>query len=258
MSLQSAHRQVKQAMFSCGTVICGRLTTPSCFAGGILVPVRLCAYIQIRDPAKIVQPAGIGTAGGLGRNPHHEPPCDIRTPTAMASNTTVVGGAVVYSGNAPGTWPARIPARLSLTPAVCPCAVRTWQATAWSVSSPAGALPRRLVQDYPDSGISWHAIGCYYYATAQYDAARNYFGKATQLAPRHAPAWIAYGHAFAAQDESDQALAAYRTAARLFPGLHQPVLGMGREYQHMNNHMLAEQMYLQVRLGCMMVAVRFW
>lgn len=48
------------------------------------------------------------------------------------------------------------------------------------------------------------------------------------------------------QDESDQALAAYRTAARLFPGLHQPVLGMGREYQHMNNYMLAEQMYLQV------------
>ena len=53
------------------------------------------------------------------------------------------------------------------------------------------------------------------------------------------------------QDESDQALAAYRTAARLFPGLHQPVLGMGREYQHMNNYMLAEQMYLQVpTLSC--------
>lgn len=110
-------------------------------------------------------------------------------------------------------------------------------------------LPYRLVHDYPDSGIAWHAIGCYYYATAQYDAARNFFGRATVLAPRHAPAWIAYGHAFAAQDESDQALAAYRTAARLFPGLHQPVLGMGREYQHMNNHMLAEQMYLQVRPG---------
>lgn len=104
----------------------------------------------------------------------------------------------------------------------------------------------RLVRDYPDNGIAWHAVGCYYYATAQYDAARRFFGKATQLAPRHAPAWIAYGHAFAAQDESDQALAAYRTAARLFPGLHQPVLGMGREYQHMNNPMLAEQMYLQV------------
>jgi hypothetical protein len=43
-------------------------------------------------------------------------------------------------------------------------------------------------------------------------------------------------------------LAAYRTAARLFPGLHQPVLGMGRENRHMNSYMLAEQMYLQVSI----------
>lgn len=107
----------------------------------------------------------------------------------------------------------------------------------------------RLVQDYSESGVAWYAVGCYYLSTGQYDAARRFFGKATQLSPRYAPAWIAYGHAFAAQDESDQALAAYRTAARLFPGLHEPVLGMGREYQHMNNHMLAEQMFLQV-LSC--------
>lgn len=32
-----------------------------------------------------------------------------------------------------------------------------------------------------------------------------------------------------------QAMAAYRTAARLFPGLHLPVLGMGMEYSAMNN-----------------------
>jgi anaphase-promoting complex subunit 6 len=109
----------------------------------------------------------------------------------------------------------------------------------------------RLVQDYSESGVAWYAVGCYYLSTGQYDAARRFFGKATQLSPRYAPAWIAYGHAFAAQDESDQALAAYRTAARLFPGLHEPVLGMGREYQHMNNHLLAEQMFLQV-LSCLL------
>ena len=107
----------------------------------------------------------------------------------------------------------------------------------------------RLVQDHGESGIAWYAVGCYYLATGQADAARRFFGKATHLSPRHAPSWLAYGHAFAAQDESDQALAAYRTAARLFPGLHEPVLGMGREYQHMNNHMLAEQMLLQVCFG---------
>jgi anaphase-promoting complex subunit 6 len=107
-------------------------------------------------------------------------------------------------------------------------------------------LTRRLVSDHPESGQAWYAVGCYYLSTGQFDAARRFFGKATQLDPRHAHSWLAYGHAFAAQDESDQALAAYRTAARLFPGLHQPLLGMGREYQHMNNHLLAEQMYLQV------------
>lgn len=44
-----------------------------------------------------------------------------------------------------------------------------------------------------------------------------------------------------------QAMAAYRTAARLFPGLHLPLTGMGMEYQRMNNLHLAEQMFLQVR-----------
>ncbi len=44
-----------------------------------------------------------------------------------------------------------------------------------------------------------------------------------------------------------QAMAAYRTAARLFPGLHLPLIGMGMEYQRMNNLHLAEQMFWQVR-----------
>lgn len=34
--------------------------------------------------------------------------------------------------------------------------------------------------------------------------ARRYFGKATALDRGFAPAWVAFGHAFAAQDESDQ------------------------------------------------------
>jgi anaphase-promoting complex subunit 6 len=38
-------------------------------------------------------------------------------------------------------------------------------------------------------------------------------------------------------------MAAYRTASRLFPGLHLPLLGMGMEYQRMNNTHLAEQMF---------------
>ncbi|EXB30035.1 Anaphase-promoting complex subunit 6 [Morus notabilis] len=42
--------------------------------------------------------------------------------------------------------------------------------------------------------------------------------KATSLDGTFPPAWIGYGNAFAAQEEGDQAMSAYRTAARLFPG----------------------------------------
>jgi anaphase-promoting complex subunit 6 len=52
------------------------------------------------------------------------------------------------------------------------------------------------------------------------------------------------------QDESDQALAAYRTAARLFPGLHTPLLGMGCAYQRMNNLGLCERCFLQAHAMC--------
>jgi tetratricopeptide (TPR) repeat protein len=45
-------------------------------------------------------------------------------------------------------------------------------------------------------------------------------------------------------------MAAYRTAARLFPGLHQPYLGMGMEYQRMNNLHLAEHMFKQAHKIC--------
>ena len=44
-------------------------------------------------------------------------------------------------------------------------------------------------------------------------------------------------------------MAAYRTAHRLFPGLHAPLMGMGQEYQRMNNLGLAEQCFSQVCEG---------
>ncbi len=47
--------------------------------------------------------------------------------------------------------------------------------------------------------------------------------------------WIAFGHCFAAQNESDQAMAAYRTAARLFPGCYIANLCIGMEYLRTNN-----------------------
>jgi Flp pilus assembly protein TadD len=42
--------------------------------------------------------------------------------------------------------------------------------------------------------------------------------KATGLDGTFPPAWFGTGIAYAAQEEGDQAMAAFRTAARLFPG----------------------------------------
>lgn len=87
-----------------------------------------------------------------------------------------------------------------------------------------------LVDREPKSGVSWMAVGYYYFACGKPEVARRFLQKATTLNSRLAPAWVAFGHAFGAQDESDQAMAAYRTASRLFPGAQMPMLFMGMEY----------------------------
>lgn len=47
-----------------------------------------------------------------------------------------------------------------------------------------------------------------------------------------------------------QAMAAYRMAARLFPGLHHPLLGMGAQYIAMGNLPLAERVLLSTYDMC--------
>lgn len=44
------------------------------------------------------------------------------------------------------------------------------------------------------------------------------YSKATSLEGTFLSAWIGQGNAYAALEEGDQAMLAYRTAARLFPG----------------------------------------
>ncbi|KAH7624830.1 hypothetical protein Ndes2526B_g00197 [Nannochloris sp. 'desiccata'] len=112
------------------------------------------------------------------------------------------------------------------------------------------SLGHTLIKAQPQRAASWYAAGCYYFCTAQYASSRHYFAKATSLDRYFAPAWIGFAQAFAAQDETDQAMAAFRTASRLFPGLHIPLLGMGLEYIRMNNLALAEQMLLRAYRRC--------
>lgn len=87
-----------------------------------------------------------------------------------------------------------------------------------------------LIDRDPRNGVSWLAVGYYYFACGKPEVARRFLQKATTLNARLASAWVAFGHAFGAQDESDQAMASYRTASRLFPGAQLPMLFMGMEY----------------------------
>jgi len=110
------------------------------------------------------------------------------------------------------------------------------------------SLAHQLVEEYPQQAVSWFGVGCYYHMVGDFESARRFFSKATTLNHRFAPAWVGFGHAFAAQDESDQAMAAYRTASRLFPGSHIPWLGIGMEYLRTNHLPLALQYIKQAQL----------
>ncbi|KAL5564884.1 hypothetical protein UlMin_028048 [Ulmus minor] len=107
-----------------------------------------------------------------------------------------------------------------------------------------------LVKDYPQKALSWFAVGCYYYCIKKYDQSRRYFSKATSLDGTFPPALIGYGNAFAAQEEGDQAMSAYRTAARLFPGCHLPTLYIGMEYMRTRSFKLAEKFFMQAKTIC--------
>uniref|UniRef100_V5E3A5 Anaphase control protein cut9 n=2 Tax=Kalmanozyma brasiliensis (strain GHG001) TaxID=1365824 RepID=V5E3A5_KALBG len=100
-------------------------------------------------------------------------------------------------------------------------------------------LAHRLTELQPESPISWYAVGTWYTTTRRWVEARRYFSKASLLDPRFAPGWIAYGHTFALEGESDQAIIAYSTAARLFPQSHLPKLFVGMEHLHQDNLSLA-------------------
>lgn len=97
------------------------------------------------------------------------------------------------------------------------------------------------VKERPGSASSWYAVGAYYYCSKQYEKASMYMQKATNTDPGILEAWMGLAHARAAQDESDRALATYRTALRLFPGSHYPCVGIAMEYLRTSKIDLAEQ-----------------
>lgn len=108
-------------------------------------------------------------------------------------------------------------------------------------------LAHDLVDIRPDLAVSWFAVGCYYFLKGKTDPARRYLGKATSLDRLFGPAWLAYGHSFAVENEHDQAMAAYFKASQLMKGCHLPLLYIGLECGLTNNNKLAEKFFSQAQ-----------
>jgi anaphase-promoting complex subunit 6 len=108
----------------------------------------------------------------------------------------------------------------------------------------------QLVQAYPDRAVAWFSVGVYYLLTGKPEAARRFFAKAVSLDPAFAAAWVGVGHCFSAQDDNEQALTAYRSATRLFPTSHLPLLFIGMEYLRTSSLSLADQFLRRAEALC--------
>lgn len=108
-------------------------------------------------------------------------------------------------------------------------------------------LAHKLVDLYPEMALAWFAVGCYYYTIGKSDQARRYLAKATALDRLFGPAWLAYGHSFAVENEHDQAMAAYFKASQLMKGCHLPLLYIGLECGLTNNTKLADKFFQQAQ-----------
>ncbi|KAF4649746.1 Anaphase-promoting complex subunit, partial [Perkinsus chesapeaki] len=86
----------------------------------------------------------------------------------------------------------------------------------------------------------WYAAGMYHHAAAlqaggnfaqaHRESARRFLARALEVSPSFGPAWIALGRSFAANDESDRAIQAYRSATKHCPDWHVPWLLIGIEH----------------------------
>ncbi|XP_045767268.1 cell division cycle protein 16 homolog isoform X2 [Maniola jurtina] len=107
-----------------------------------------------------------------------------------------------------GQWALALRALDRAGPACCPD-VRAACLVELRKSAELFAFAHALVDAYPQSWTAWYAVGCYYYLIGKSEFARRYLSKACGLEPGAGCVWLAYGHSFAADNEHDQAMAAY-------------------------------------------------
>ncbi|GBP65636.1 Cell division cycle protein 16 homolog [Eumeta japonica] len=123
----------------------------------------------------------------------------------------------------------------------CCAEVRTACLVELRKSSELFAFAHTLVDGYPNSWTAWFSVGCYYYLIGKNELARRYLSKSKSLEPSAGCVWLAYGHSFAADNEHDQAMAAYFKASQLMGGCHIPALYVGVECALLNNIPMAER-----------------
>lgn len=105
-------------------------------------------------------------------------------------------------------------------------------------------LSHRLAENIPKSPITWFSVATYYMVVDKIGEARKYFSKSSILEPNFAPAWLGFAHTYAIEGEQEQAISAYSTAARFFPGIHLPNLYLGMQYMALNTISLAEEYFI--------------
>ena len=117
------------------------------------------------------------------------------------------------------------------------------------------------VDENSDNPLAWFAVGCYYASIGQHTTARGFFQKAAVAADSGGSAsfglgkvrglaYLAIGRSASMEDEADQAVAAYRTAARLLPGSHVPPLALGAACLRTNSLGLADRYLRHARAAC--------
>ncbi|XP_052739862.1 cell division cycle protein 16 homolog isoform X2 [Bicyclus anynana] len=139
-----------------------------------------------------------------------------------------------------GRWAEALRALDRAGPACCPD-VRAACLVELRRSAELFAFAHALVDAYPTAWTAWYAVGCYYYLVGKSELARRYLGKACGLEAGAGCVWLAYGHSFAADNEHDQAMAAYFKAGQLMPGCYLPPLYVGVECALNNNVSMCER-----------------
>lgn len=100
-------------------------------------------------------------------------------------------------------------------------------------------LSHELVNSSPKRATSWYSVGCYYWLCRKLEHAQKYLQKTVKVDKRFSQAWVVLGHVLAAQEESENAISAFRVAARLLPSDPRPIVYMAKEHLRTNYLSLA-------------------